>query len=454
MEKTAAESPCHVILIPYPSQGHINPLLQFAKRLASKAVRTTLAATHYTAASIYAPGVAVCPISDGFDRAGFSEARNCSAYLDSFRAHGSRTLSELIEGADHPVTCVVYDAFLPWALDVARAHGVHGAAFFTNSAAVSAVFGHVHGGTLKLPPDVGEGRKIMLPGLPPLGLEDLPGFIREPESYPAYLAMKLSQFSNLDEADFVFCNSFEELEGQEAKSVGNIWPAKLIGPMVPSSYLDGRIQGDKGYGASLWKPLNKECSSWLETKPLKSVIYVSFGSMVSLTTKQTHELACALAHSASHFLWVVRDTEREKLPPEFSNSTKDKGLIVSWCNQLETLAHPSIGCFVSHCGWNSTLEGLSLRVPMVGMPQWADQMTDARFIEVWGIGVRAREDKHGVVTRDELLSCLNQVMGCEEIRGNVRRWSDLAKRACDEGGSSDRAIHDFVDHLKKNQNRL
>ncbi|GER32313.1 UDP-Glycosyltransferase superfamily protein [Striga asiatica] len=219
--------------------------------------------------------------------------------------------------------------------------------------------------------------------------------------------------------------------------------------MVPSSYLDNRIQDDKSYGASLWTPLNKECSSWLDTKPLKSVIYVSFGSMVSLTPKQTHELARALADSNSHFLWVVRDTEHKKLPPEFPDSTKHKGLILPWCNQLATLAHPAIGCFVSHCGWNSTLEGLSLGVPIVGMPQWADQMTDARFIEVWGIGVRAREDEHGVVTRDELLSRVKEVMGCEEIRGNVRRWSDLAKRACDEGGSSDRAIRDFVDQLKK-----
>ncbi|GER32312.1 UDP-glycosyltransferase 1 [Striga asiatica] len=213
MEKAAEENTCHVILIPYPSQGHINPLLQFAKRLASKAVRTTIATTHYTAPSIHAPGITVYPISDGFDRAGFSEARDCRAYLDSFRAHGSRTLSNLIQGSahHHPVTCVVYDAFLPWALDVARAHGVRGAAFFTNSAAVCAVFGHVHAGVVRLPVDVGP---LVLPGLPPLGMEDLPGFVREPDSYPAYLAMKLSQFSNLDGADFVLCNSFEELEGQ------------------------------------------------------------------------------------------------------------------------------------------------------------------------------------------------------------------------------------------------
>ncbi|XP_060669115.1 UDP-glycosyltransferase 74B1-like [Ziziphus jujuba] len=150
---------------------------------------------------------------------------------------------------------------------------------------------------------------------------------------------------------------------EEAKAISNLWPGKLIGPMVPSAYLDGRIDGDK------------------ETKPQNSVVYVSFGSMVSLTQKQMEEIAFGLQESNFHFLWVVRESERDKLPNGFIDSAKEKGLIVGWCNQLEMLAHEAVGCFVTHCGWNSTLEGLSLGVPMVGMPQWADQFTDAKFVE-------------------------------------------------------------------------
>ena len=70
------------------------------------------------------------------------------------------------------------------------------------------------------------------------------------------------------------------------KGLTELFPAKMIGPMVPSGYLDGRIKGDKGYGASLWKPLTEECSNWLESKPPQSVVYISFGSMVSLTEEQ------------------------------------------------------------------------------------------------------------------------------------------------------------------------
>ncbi|KAL0385600.1 UNVERIFIED_CONTAM: UDP-glycosyltransferase 74B1 [Sesamum radiatum] len=345
------ESP-HVIVLPYPSQGHINPLLQFAKRLASKGVKATLATTHYTLRSIAAPTVAVEPVSDGFDHGGFAEARNEDTYLKSFRENGSKSLSKLIrkyENTSSPVSCIIYDSFLPWALDVARQHGIFGASFFTNSATVCAVFSHIHRGMLTLPVNMEDG-PLVLPGLPPLYGCDVPGFIRVPESYPAYLAMKMSQFSNLDEADFVFDNSFQELEGQEATSVEKWWPAKLIGPMVPSAYLDGRIEGDKGYGASLWKPLSEQCTSWLKTKPQESVIYISFGSMVSLTSKQMEEIAWALTCSNSYFLWVVRETERQKLPAQFVESTNGKGLIVAWCNQLEMLGSSSHRLF-RHALW-------------------------------------------------------------------------------------------------------
>lgn len=231
------------------------------------------------------------------------------------------------------------------------------------------------------------------------------------------------------------------------------WPAKLIGPMVPSAYLDGRIEGDQGYGASLWKPLSEECAAWLQAKPHESVIYISFGSMVSLTSKQVEEMAWALMCTNSYFVWVVRETEREKLPSSFVESMKgsEKGLMVSWCNQLELLAHPAVGCFVTHCGWNSTLEGLCLGVPMLALPQWADQMMDAKFIEeIWGVGVRAKEDEYGIAGRDELLFCLKQVMEGEtreQMRRNARKWRDLARKAVHQGGSSDKSIDEFVTKL-------
>ncbi|XP_057762656.1 UDP-glycosyltransferase 74B1-like [Arachis stenosperma] len=444
----------HVLLLPYPAQGHINPLVQFAKRLASKGVKATIATTHYTVNTINAPNVGVEAISDGFDNGGFAQAKNVQLFLTSFRTVGAKTLSQLIERFQQtttPVTCIVYDSFFPWALDVAKRHGVYGAAFFTNSAAVCNIFCRIHHGLLELPVEE-EDLPLFVPGIPPLDLPDLPSFIRFPESYPDYLAMKLSQFSNLNKADFMFVNTFEALESEAVNGIRELCPAKLIGPMVPSAYLDGRIKGDRGYGASLWKPLSEECSDWLETKASKSVVYISFGSMVSLSNEQIEEVALGLEQSGMNFIWVLRQSEHAKLPKGYEEMVKEKGIIVTWCNQLELLEHQAIGCFVTHCGWNSTLETLSLGVPVVCLPQWADQLPDAKYLEqVWEVGVRPKEDESGVVRKEEFVRSLKMVMEgkrSEEIRSNASKWMKLAREAVGEGGSSDKNINEFVEHLR------
>lgn len=243
---------------------------------------------------------------------------------------------------------------------------------------------------------------------------------------------------------------------KEARSISELWPGKLIGPMVPSAYLDGRIKGDSGYGSSLWKQLSEECSEWLEAKPQQSVVYISFGSMVSLTAEQMEEIALALKESSLHFLWVVRESQQETLPNWFMDSTKQKGLVVSWCNQLEVLGHPAIGCFVTHCGWNSTLEGLSLGVPMIGVPQWADQLTAAKYVEeIWRVGVRAKEDEKGIVRKEEILNCFKEVMEGERsqvIKKNVSEWKKKSEKAISEGGSSDQNICHFINALMCSSN--
>lgn len=237
------------------------------------------------------------------------------------------------------------------------------------------------------------------------------------------------------------------------KALSGQWPAVMIGPTVPSAYLDQQIKGDRVYGASFWKPTNDECLRWLETKPSKSVVYISFGSMAEIPTEQVEEIAWGLKESGSHFMWVVKESENGKLPVNFLNSMNGAGLVVTWCNQLEVLSHRAVGCFITHCGWNSILEGLSLGVPMVGMPQRVDQPTNAKFLEdVWGAGVRATKDINGLVTRKELEKCIREIMvgeRSEEIRRNACAWRESAKRAVSKGGSSDKNTDEFVEGLLK-----
>ena len=182
-----------------------------------------------------------------------------------------------------------------------------------------------------------------------------------------------------------------------------------------------------------------------------SVIYISFGSLASLGADQMEELTLGLKNSNCHFLWVVRDSEYRKLPANFVQETTEKGLVVSWCNQLEVLAHKAIGCFMTHCGWNSTLEALSLGVPMVAMPQWTDQRTNAKFIvDVWKVGVRIKLDGKGFANKEEIELCIREIMEGEsgkEMKKNSVKWKKLAIEAVDEGGSSDKNIEEFVEKL-------
>nr|BAF02066.1 putative indole-3-acetate beta-glucosyltransferase [Arabidopsis thaliana] len=143
MAETTPKVKGHVVILPYPVQGHLNPMVQFAKRLVSKNVKVTIATTTYTASSITTPSLSVEPISDGFDFIpigipGFS----VDTYSESFKLNGSETLTLLIEkfkSTDSPIDCLIYDSFLPWGLEVARSMELSAASFFTNNLTVCSV---------------------------------------------------------------------------------------------------------------------------------------------------------------------------------------------------------------------------------------------------------------------------------------------------------------------------
>jgi len=298
---------------------------------------------------------------------------------------------------------------------------------------------------------------VSLPSMPSLGFNDVPSFFNDAagSSYPALFKILINQFSNFQEANWIFCNTFDKLEQEVVNWMASQWPVKTIGPTIPSMFLDKRLEDDKEYDLNLFKPNADVCMKWLDTKDIGSVVYASFGSLAALGEQQMEEVAWGLKNSNCNFLWVVRKSEENKLPSNFLQETAEKGLVVTWCPQLDVLAHKAIGCFMTHCGWNSTLEALSLGVPMVAMPQWTDQPTNAKFIlDVWKVGVRIKVDEKGIVTKEEIELCVRKVMEGEEgkeMKKNSMRWKELAIEAVDEGGSSDKNIEEFLAKLAHSQ---
>ncbi|KAG5589094.1 hypothetical protein H5410_039608 [Solanum commersonii] len=450
----------HCLILPFQGQSHINPMLQFSKRLQSKRVKITIALTKSFLKNMkeLPTSVSIEAISDGYDDGGRDQAGSFVAYVTRFKEIGSDTLSQLIQklaNSGCPVNCIVYDPFLPWAVEVAKNFGLISAAFFTQNCAVDNIYYHAHKGVIKLPPTQ-DDEEILIPGfLSTIEASDVPTFVIVPEA-ERILEMLVNQFSNLDKVDWVLINSFYELEKQVIDYMSKIYPIKTIGPTIPSMYLDKRLHDDKEYGLSVFKPMTNECLNWLNHQPINSVVYVSFGSITNLEAEQMLELAWGLKNSNNNFLWVVRSTEESKLPKNVLEELKltsgnNKGLVVSWCSQLQVLEHESTGCFLTHCGWNSTLEAISLGVPMVTMPQWADQPTNAKLVkDIWEIGVRAKQDEKGIVRREIIEECIKLVMEEEKgklIRENAKKWKEMARNAVDEGGSSDKNIEEFVSKL-------
>ncbi|XP_065860816.1 UDP-glycosyltransferase 74E1-like [Euphorbia lathyris] len=435
----------HVLLIPYPAQGHINPMLHFCRRLASKskskALKITFLVLHPKPLpeNLAGGSITVTTVCGSIDN-----SLSVPDHFTIFKSIMLPKLSEMIEKND--ISYVVYDSFIPWVLDRAKELGVSGAPLFTQSCAVGNIYCNVYEERL----DIHESNIVLLPGLPTLLNCELPSFLSDSKDYSA-LGSVIEQFSNLDQADCVFYNTFYSLENEIVNWMASKWAIKPIGPTIPSMFMDKRLEDDKDYGLSLFKPNSKSCMEWLDTKEESSVIYISFGSLAVLEEHQMSQLALGLKGCNRCFLWVVRESEETKLPQNFKEETQGKGLVVHWSPQLEVLAHKSVGCFVTHCGWNSTLEALSLGVPMVGMPQWTDQPTNAKFVsDVWGVGVRVKKDEHGIVTKDEIERCISEVMEGEsgdKMRRNCEKWMKIAKMAVDEGGSSDRNIQEFVEKL-------
>lgn len=214
MDKKSKANRVHCLVLAYPSQGHINPMLQFSKLLQHEGVRVTFVTTVFYCKNMQKlpTGISLEAISDGYDSGRIGEAKSLRVYLDSFWQVGPETLVELLEKlsrSGYPIHCLIYDSFMPWAMEVARKFGIVGVSFLTQNMAVNSIYYHVHLGKLQAPLIENE---ISLPSLPQLQLADMPSFFFNYAEDPAFLDFLVGQFSNIHKADWILCNSFYELE--------------------------------------------------------------------------------------------------------------------------------------------------------------------------------------------------------------------------------------------------
>jgi hypothetical protein len=469
----APEPEPHFLVVTFPAQGHINPARHLARRLLrATGARVTVSTAVSALRKMFpdaafggdqadaeghrdAAGVWYVPYSDGYDD-GFDKAvHDATHYMEQIKLVGSRTLGDVLarlRGAGRPVTLVVYTLLLSWVADVARAHAVPAALYWIQPATVLAAYLHFFRATDGVDAAIAAAggdpwATVRFPGLPPLRVRDLPSFIvstseNDPYAFVVDAFRQLIELLDGEDSPSVLANTFDAVEPEAVASLRDHGVDVVpVGPVLSFLDDDAAAGGAKNGGNDLFSQDGKGYLDWLDAQAPGSVVYISFGSLSVMSERQIEEVARGMSESGRPFLWVLREDNRSSDAAPLGG---ERGMVVGWCDQVRVLSHPAVGCFVTHCGWNSTLESMACGVPVVCVPQWTDQGTNAWLVERVGTGIRAAvSDKDGVLEADELRRCLDFATS-EMVRAKAAVWREKARAAASEGGSSEMNLKAFV----------
>ncbi|KAI5068849.1 hypothetical protein GOP47_0017194 [Adiantum capillus-veneris] len=300
-------------------------------------------------------------------------------------------------------------------------------------------------------------------GVPPLRKKDLPGFIQCNDPSDFMFKDCVAPLERAQEAMCVLFNTFNEMEGEAVEVLRQHEPGcrfYTIGPVLPEEYFFGMkpSRNSLNMAPGFWAE-DYDCLQWLDKQEAGSVLYVSFGSITELSEGEVKELALGLEASCVLVLWVLRPGTGDRsghsaLPPGFKERTAGHMMIIEWAPQLHVLAHPAVGAFFTHAGWNSVLEGVVQGKPLLGYPYFDDQMLNCRCIEEqWGNGLALKKHGEELLTHSVVESKVRAVMTDAKIRQNALQLSEDARRAVQSSdpGSSAANFKSFIQALTKAQ---
>ncbi|CAL4963953.1 unnamed protein product [Urochloa decumbens] len=471
----------HVVLFPFPGQGHLASFLAIARLLVRElpgaavtlvstprnvaAMRSSLQAVEHSS-SINFHALPFVPADHGLP-AGCESTSSLPvpAFIKLFEAFETLepAFDAYLSGLRGDDICVVADVFVAWTVCAARRRGCAHAVAVSCGALGTAIFHALWSHMPALPftasdSDGGDGT-LRLPELPPgmvLERSQLsPAFLFRGELSDRWTAFYHRTMRHGHRTDAVLANTVEELEptglAMMRRALANgkvkvpVWP---IGPLV-------RGDDDSDNGGVL---------RWLDSQPPSSVLYISFGSQNTIQQKQMTELAAALEATGRPFVWAIRPPVGSDIAGEFRDEWLPEGfeararsgnrgrLVRGWAPQVRILAHASTGAFLSHCGWNSVLESMAHGVPVIGWPLAAEQFYNATLLaEEWGVCVEVARGNlpSSRVERANVAEAVETVMGdtpeSAEMRWRVAEVQEVMRAAwAEDGGSSRAAMHEFL----------
>ncbi|CAN6461354.1 unnamed protein product [Victoria cruziana] len=466
-----------VIVIPFHGQGHVFPCAQLSLQLAIRGISVTVASPPELSSSISAacdhPLVSVVVLSlppNPPDAPRHQTLFRSRLMAEPFAELLGQRTSRDASGPPRPV-CVIFDAHCGWAVEVCRRHGIPTAAFFTNGTCACTLeyIGYYLPLETMNPDDfvVFEGLPESLqvtyadlsnqrPSIVGTGgprARVLPPWMPEVDGATAFL------FNTCNELEGPFTDCMARQAGKKAFGIGPLLPPQ-IWQSAGAPLHDGAVRAKKSSNIS-----EEDVEAWLDRKPPGSVIFVSFGSEVSPSSSEIAALAAGLAQSTQPFIWVIQaqvqmassratagrpEPTKEPwlslVPEGFEERVGERGLVIrGWAPQLLILSHRSTGGFVSHCGWNSTLESLACGVPILAWPVRGDQNQNAILVvNHLKVGVKVRRDRNREVSKEDVVTGVERLMGDAEIRNRAAQIKAIFSSGLPSSSSS--ALDAFI-HL-------
>ncbi|KAJ4716280.1 Glycosyltransferase [Melia azedarach] len=473
-----------VFFFPFMAHGHMIPSLDMAKLFGSRGVKTSVITTPANALYLSKAieranemGVEIDMKLIKFPSVEAGLPEGCEN-VDAITSNGGRNMELVLKffmattKLQQPLElllkeckpdCLVADMFFPWATDAAAKYGIprlvfHGTSFFSLCVMRCMALYEPH---KKVSSD---SEPFLVPNLPgdiKFTRNQLPDNMKQDDA-ETHITRLMEAVRESDMKSYgIVVNSFYELEPAYADYYRNVLGRKAwhVGPV---SLCNRKIE-DKALRGKQASIDEQECLKWLNSKKPNSVIYVCFGSVANFTSAQLMEIALALEASELQFIWVVRRNkigEEEKedwLPEGFEKRMEGKGLIIrGWAPQVLILDHEAVGGFVTHCGWNSTVEGVTAGVPMVTWPVAAEQFYNEKLVtEVLKIGVAVGIQKWSriagdLVNKETIEKVVKDIMvgeKAEEMRSRAKAFGEMAKRAVDKGGSSYSDLDALIEEL-------
>ncbi|KAL3825890.1 hypothetical protein ACJIZ3_021919 [Penstemon smallii] len=469
-----AETKLHAIMIAFSFQGHITPFINLALKLASNGFKITFVHTEFThqmlskahqdgvddeeeATNFFSKArksgldITYKTISDGFSLE-YDRILNFNEYWESmlhdFPSRVDELIGDIIKSSDSSlVPFLVADTFYSWPSTIANKYNILNISFWTQPALVFSIAYHLdllkQYGNFPSKGNDQEEQIDYIPGVGPISSKDLMSYLQDKDTTTIVHQIVYKAFDQVKFADFVLINTVNELENGTLLALNENQPTFAIGPINFSTDFTKVI-----VPKSLW--VESDCTEWLNAKPTGSVLYVSFGSLAQSNKELTEEIAHGLLISEVNFIWVLK-TDTDVLPDGFKNDIKDRGMIVSWCNQNAVLSNSGIGGFLTHCGWNSILESIWCGVPMICYPFFADQPTNRKLVvDDWKIGINLCDGAR--VNRDEVAEKIKRIMCIEtskSLRNEIKKLGNVVRSSLDDVGGSTRTNFDqFIKDLK------